>query len=120
MFLLTYCVIYKKMSFPSLVSQNPMKFRILELFNEIFNFACISLKISYFEFDHYYDITVTSYLGCWYLFWYVWNDEIPSYTMVPNICYGEFIFKSTGTLLPVNCVTKKRKEKKERKKKKWK
>ena len=33
--------------------------------------AYISLKIGCFELGDYYDLTVTSYLGCWYLLWYV-------------------------------------------------
>ena len=35
----------------------------------------ISLKIGYFELSHGYDITVTSHLGHWYLFQYVWKEE---------------------------------------------
>ena len=46
----------------------------------------VSLKIGYFELGHDSDTTVTSYLGCWYLFWYVWKKETPSYTMVQIRC----------------------------------
>ena len=51
----------------------------------------ISLKIGYFELSHGhdgYDITVTSHLGHWYLFQYVWKEETPSYTMVEFTCIG--------------------------------
>ena len=48
------------------------------------------------ELGHDYDVIVTSYLGFWYLFWYVWKEETPSYTMVPITCIGGFIFKFTG------------------------
>ena len=46
------------------------------------NLAYISLKIGYIlssavTFEHY-DITVMSYLRCWYLFWYVWKEETRS------------------------------------------
>ena len=37
--------------------------------------AYISLKIGYFELGHGYDITVTVYLGRWYLFQYAWKEE---------------------------------------------
>ena len=43
------------------------------------NLTYISLKIGYFELSHGYDVTVTSYLGCWYLFWYLWKEETPSH-----------------------------------------
>ena len=33
------------------------------------------LKIGYFQIGHDYDVTVTSYLGCWYLFWYVRKEK---------------------------------------------
>ena len=31
----------------------------------------ISLKIGYLQLSHDNDVTVTSYLECWYLFWYL-------------------------------------------------
>ena len=52
----------------------------------------ISLKIGYFELSHGHDITVTSHLGHWYLFQYVWKEETPSYTMVEFTCIGGFHF----------------------------
>ena len=73
-----------------------MKFRFLELFLAKFLIlAYISLKIGYFELGHDYDVTVTSYLGCWYLFWYVWKEETPSYTMVPIRCILGVSFSSS-------------------------
>ena len=52
--------------------KNPVKFRYLESFlAEFSNLAYIWLKISCFDLDNDYNITVTSYLRCWYLFWYV-------------------------------------------------
>ena len=53
--------------------------------------AYIPLKIGYSELGHDYDVTVTSCLRCWYLFWYVWKEETPSYLPVS----GVFIFKFT-------------------------
>ena len=43
-----------------------------------------------------YDVTVTSYLGYWYLFWYVWKEETPIYTMVPITCIWGFHFQVYG------------------------
>ena len=37
-----------------------------------------------------------SYLRHWYLFWYVWKEEIPSYTTVPIRCIWGFISSSRG------------------------
>ena len=37
-------------------------------------------------------------LEFWYLFWYVWKKEIPSYTIVQLHISGGFIFKFTGSL----------------------
>ena len=53
--------------------------------------AYISLKIGYVVLGHDYGVTVTSYLWCWYLFWYVWKKETPSYTMLPITCAEGFI-----------------------------
>ena len=52
-------------------------------------FAYISVKIGYIELGDDYDVTVTSYLGYWYLFWYVWKEEIPGCTIVPIRCIWE-------------------------------
>ena len=41
------------------------------------------VKSAILRFGHVYDITVTSYVGCLYLFWYEWKEETHSYTMVP-------------------------------------
>ena len=54
-----------------------VKFRYLELIAKISIFVYISLEIGYFELGDDYDVTVTSYLGCWYLFWYVWKEKTP-------------------------------------------
>ena len=78
-----------------------MKFRYLELFNHNFQkfsiLAYISPKLGIFELGHDYDVTVTSYMGWWYLFWYVWKKKTPSYyTIVPITCIWGFIFKFPG------------------------
>ena len=76
------------MSFPSLIIPKPIEILIFRTFIAKFSiWAYISLKIGYFELGHNYDITVTSYLEYWYLFWYVWKEETPSYTMVPITCH---------------------------------
>ena len=70
------CILEMSFGFP--ISQTFIaKFLIL---------AHISLKFGYFELGHDYDVTVMSYLECWFLFWYVWKEETPSYTMVPITC----------------------------------
>ena len=62
------------------------------------NFDYISLKIGCFELGHDNDVTVTSYLGCWYLFWYLWKEETPSYSKYQFDVglSGGVIFKVTG------------------------
>ena len=73
-----------------------MKVRYLELFLRKFPVLPIfhwkSAILSELSYD--YDVTVTSYLG--YLFWYVWKEETPCYTMVQIRCIWGFIFKFTG------------------------
>ena len=51
--------------------------------------------IGYFELGRDYDVTVTSHLGCLYLFWYVLEEGTPSYTMVPIICIWGVSFLSS-------------------------
>ena len=86
------------MSFPSLISQKPGEISIFRtFFGEMFIFflilAYISQKRGYFEPGHDYDATVTPFLRCWYLFWYVWKKETPSYyTIVPITCIWGFHF----------------------------
>ena len=58
------------------------KNRYLEFLAKFSSLAYISLKNGYFELGHDYDVTVTSYLECWYLFLYLWKEDTPSYTMV--------------------------------------
>ena len=57
--------------FPFFISQKPGEIPIFRTFLAKFSifsiFAYISLKIGYFELDDDYDVTVTSYLGRWYL-----------------------------------------------------
>ena len=48
-------------------------------------FAYISLSVGFFELGNDFDVTVTTFLGCWYLFFYVWKEETLSYTIVPNL-----------------------------------
>ena len=57
-------------------------------------FAYISLKIGYFELGHDHDATLTSYLKCWYLFRYVWKEEIPKLYYGTNEMYGGGSFSS--------------------------
>ena len=69
--------------FPFFISQTLGEIQIFRTFwAKLSIFAYISLKIGYFELGDDYDITVTSYLGRWYLFCYVWKEETP--TMVPK------------------------------------
>ena len=56
-------------------------------------FAYISLKSGYFELCDDYDVTLTSYFKCWYLFWCECKEEAPSYTMVPIGCIWGFHFQ---------------------------
>ena len=85
--------------FPFFISQKPGEIPIFRTFLAKFSifsiFAYISLKIGYFELGDDYDVTVTSYLGRWYLFWYVWKEETPSYTMVPIRCIWGVSFSSS-------------------------
>ena len=57
------------MSFPALVSQKLCGISIFRIFLAKSSIlAYISQKIGYFELGHDYDVTVRSYLGCWYFF----------------------------------------------------
>ena len=68
------------------------KFRCLELVLAKFSiFAYISLKSANLSLA----MTVTSYLGCWYLFWYVWKKEASSLLNYRPM-YRRFSFKFTG------------------------
>ena len=101
------------MPFPSLTSQKTQWNSDKNFFGEIFNFSLYfhqksAILSSAMSFEHY-DVTVTSYLRCWYLFWYVWKKETPSYTMVPITCIWGFHFqvhRGVVTTPLVNCVTK--------------
>ena len=74
--------------------QKPGEILIFRTFLAKFSIlAYISLNIGYFEFVHDYGVTVTSYLGCWYLFWYVLEEETSNYTMVPITCIWGFHFQ---------------------------
>ena len=57
----------------------------------------MTLKISYFELRHEYNVTVVLHLECKYLFFYVWKEETPTYAMVLIACIFDvvFIFKFT-------------------------
>ena len=59
-----------------------------------------------------YDVIVMSYVGCLYLFWDVWENEICSHTMVPirRIWGFSFQVQSGGvtTTTLVKSVTEKR------------
>ena len=59
-------------------------------------FAYISLKIGHIELGDEYDLTVTSYLGQWCLFWYVWKEETLVILWYQLNVSGGFIFKFTG------------------------
>ena len=62
-----------------------------------------SLKIGYFELGLDYDATVTSYVGCWYLFWYVWKDAALAITIRPTVvpigCNWGVLFSSSQGLV---------------------
>ena len=51
------------------------------------------------EIGHNYDVTVTSYLGCWYLLWYAWKEEAPAISWYQLSVPGVFIFKFTGRVV---------------------
>ena len=73
--------------------------------------AYMYISLKNFEPGHTYDVTVMSYLGCWYLFWYAWKEETPSYTMVLITCtLGASFLSSQGVVTtPLGRhVTKKR------------
>ena len=42
----------------------------------------------------HYDVIVTSYADEWYLFWYQWNEETHSYSVLANIRYRTFIIEN--------------------------
>ena len=55
--------------FPLIYKPKPGEIPMFKTFVAKFSiFAYISLTIGYFELGDYYDVTVTSYLRCWYLF----------------------------------------------------
>ena len=84
------------MSFPSLKNQNFGEIPIFTTFLTKFSLlAYISLRIDYFALSHKYDVTSTSYLGCWYLFWYVWKVETLAILLYQLHVSGDFIFKFT-------------------------
>ena len=57
---------------PLLHMRKPGEILLCRTFTAKFSIlAYISLKIVYFKLSLHYDDTVTSYLGCWYLFWCV-------------------------------------------------
>ena len=61
------------------ISPKPSEILMFRTFlAKILIFAYFPLKIGYFELGDDYDVTVTSYFGRWYLFWYVWKEETPS------------------------------------------
>ena len=74
--------------FPSFISQKPGEIPIFGTFmakKSIFMvFAYISEILEISVPAMHYDVTVTSYMGCLYFFWYVWKEETHTYTMVPN------------------------------------
>ena len=73
--------------FPFFISKNPFEIPISRTFLAKFSiFSYISLKIDYFELGDDYDVTVTSYLGCWYLFWYLYGKRRTLYNMVQVRC----------------------------------
>ena len=81
----------------SLLGKKPSEIPMFITFqrNYFYYYYYISLKTGYFELGDNYDVTVTSYLWCWYLFWYVWKEEAPSYTMVPTRCFCGVLFSSS-------------------------
>ena len=86
------------MSFSSLISHKSGEVLIFRtFFGKILNFGLYFTEIVCFELRHDdHDVTVTPYLECRYLFWYVWKEETPSYTMVPIKYVWGFIFKCRG------------------------
>ena len=78
--------VYLEVAFPSFLSKTPEEIPISRTFLVKFSIlANISLKIGYFELGYDHVMNGRSYLGCWFLFWYVWKKEAPSFTMVSII-----------------------------------
>ena len=75
------------------ISQKLVKFRSLELFSELFNFRLYFTENRLFELGDDYDVTVKSYLDCWYLFWHVWKEETYRFTMILIRCILLFHFQ---------------------------
>jgi hypothetical protein len=48
-----------------------------------YTFVCIQKCPVFSRARLHYDVIVTSYEECWYLFWYHWIEETHSYTYVP-------------------------------------
>ena len=75
-----------------------MKFQYLEHFGEIVDFGlCFTKKSAILRFGHVYDIVVTSYVECLYLFKYVWKEET---VWLLDIYMGGSVFKFTVGCLP--------------------
>ena len=97
---------YVKITIFLFIGQKPGEISIFRTF--IANspiFAYILQKSGYFELGDDYDVTHCDVIiRIWYLFWYVWNEETTSYTMVPIRCIREVschvvTFFSRDTLL---------------------
>ena len=87
-----------------------VKFRYLELFGEPFNFGQCFTVIRILWGRPFCDVSVRSYVGCLYLFWYVCREQTHSYIMVPIRRIGGSLFKFTGKRWPpsklINGITK--------------
>ena len=81
--------------------QKPGEIMIFRTFLAKFSIlAHISLKMGYIEFSHDYDLTVMSYVGGWFLFWFVWKITLSI------LCYqlhvsGGFHFQVQGVVTPL-------------------
>ena len=71
-------------SFMSQISQKPREILIFKLSWQNSKFLPVFYcKWAILEVDHVCDYIMMSYIGCLYLFWYLWKEETHSYTMEP-------------------------------------
>ena len=87
------------------ISQKPGRIPYLKPFWTDFSIlANVLLKFGYFGVRPCLRLIVTSYVGCLYLFWYVWKVKTHSYTVAPIGRIWRVIFLSSQgvvtTLLP--------------------
>ena len=67
----------------------PWKSHVFTIFYVEINFCLYfthKMAISHFFWaPSHYDVKVTSYINGWYLFWYQWEEDVHTYTLVVNL-----------------------------------